>query len=55
MILIINCIPKPEARKWFTRAVVPRLEEIAARPVHVVNLDGLENFFRISPTEGLAV
>lgn len=44
MVLIINCIPKPEARKWFTRAVVPRLEEIAARPTRVVNLDELEGF-----------
>ncbi len=44
MILIINCIPKPEDRDWFTREVVPRLEEIAGRPTLVVNLDQLEGF-----------
>ncbi len=44
MILMINCIPKPEDRDWFTRAVVPRLEEIAGRPIQVVNLDQLEGF-----------
>ena len=44
MVLVINCIPKPEDRDWFTRAVVPRLEEIAGRPIHVENLDQLEGF-----------
>ena len=44
MVLIINCIPKAEDREWFSRAVVPRLEEIARRPIHVVNLDHLEGF-----------
>ena len=44
MVLIINCIPKLEDREWFTRAVVPRLEEIAGRPIHVENLDQLEGF-----------
>jgi GMP synthase-like glutamine amidotransferase len=44
MILIINCNPKPEVQEWFSRAVVPRLEEIAGRPIHVVNLDQLEGF-----------
>ena len=44
MILIINCIPNPEDRDWFTRVVVPRLEEIAGRPTRVVNLDQLEGF-----------
>jgi GMP synthase (glutamine-hydrolysing) len=44
MVLIINCIPKAEDREWFSRAVVPRLEEIARRPIQVMNLDQLEGF-----------
>jgi GMP synthase (glutamine-hydrolysing) len=44
MVLIINCIPKAEDREWFSRAVVPRLEEIAGRPIYVVNLNQLEGF-----------
>ena len=44
MVLIINCIPKAEDREWFSRAVVPRLEEIARRPILVVNLEQLEGF-----------
>ena len=44
MVLIVNCNPKPEVQEWFTRAVVPRLEEVAGRPAQVVNLDQLEGF-----------
>jgi GMP synthase-like glutamine amidotransferase len=44
MVLVINCIPSPKDRDWFSRVVVPRLEGIAERPVHVVNLDQLEDF-----------
>jgi len=44
MAMIVNCIPTSEEREWFSRAVVPRLEEIAGRPIHVVNLDQLEDF-----------
>ena len=44
MILIINCIPKPEAREWFSSKVVPRLEEIAGRLLQIVNLDQIEGF-----------
>lgn len=44
MILIVNCNPKPEVQEWFSRAVVPRLEEIAGRPTQVVNLDRLGGF-----------
>ena len=43
-VLVINCIPKAEDRDWFTGAVVPRLEEIAGRPIHVENLDRLDGF-----------
>jgi GMP synthase-like glutamine amidotransferase len=44
MILIINCNPKPKVQEWFSREVVPRLKEIAGRPIQVVNLDQLEGF-----------
>ena len=45
MVLIINCIPKLEDRDWFTRAVVPRLED----PVHIEAGRRLfENFFAAS-------
>ena len=44
MVLVINCIPKLDDREWFSRAVVPRLEEIAGRPIHVVNLDQLDGY-----------
>lgn len=46
MVLIVNCNPKPKVQEWFSRAVVPRLEEIAGRPTQVVNLDQLEGFKR---------
>jgi GMP synthase-like glutamine amidotransferase len=44
MILIINCNPNPKVQEWFSREVVPRLKEIAGRPIQVVNLDQLEGF-----------
>jgi GMP synthase (glutamine-hydrolysing) len=44
MVMIVNCIPTSDEREWFSRAVIPRLEEIAGRPIHVVNLDQLEDF-----------
>ena len=44
MVLIVNCNPKPEVQEWFTRAVVPRLEEIAGLSIEVVNLDQLDGF-----------
>jgi len=44
MVLIVNCNPKPKVQEWFSREVVPRLKEIAGRPIQVVNLDQLEGF-----------